>query len=110
MNQAEKEMRYLVEKAGGKWHACDENAFHCDMCREGIPYSPNPNSVDALLEIAEKLEIEFILVYSPYLDDDKYCAEIVKEGIADIEVSRDTPADALRAALFIATGGDDENL
>jgi hypothetical protein len=118
--QADKEMRAIVGAVDEKWHErgfrgdfeycliCDSRAIvdfpwpDCGFDARADHTNPSPTDVTVLLGYAKKLGLEFTLSYSPYLDDNKYCADIIKEGIADICVTADTPGDALRSALYQA--------
>ena len=126
MTQDQKEMKHIVEKAGGCWHEhsavittfggrLDGEPTKCKHCgllmpvqslyESAIaPYNPSPGDLNALVELAEKFGFWRIAfhrgVYKRlcFLNDD-----VDHIGRVDCD---EPHAAALRKALYQATGGE----
>jgi hypothetical protein len=114
MNQADKEMKHLVEQAGWCWHELfavdsmrhNSAGYRCNICGALVPRDPNPNphSVDSLLEIADKLDYHDILFSRCLASPPMFCR--VSNDNPWVIGQGETKADALRFALYQATGGE----
>lgn len=102
----EQEMQAIVESAGECWHESAGCAplYKCKKCGRQMGYhtcNPSPTDLNELFRLAEKLGV----YAGNWKIDDYGCCHILVET-NDLKrkeiVTNDTPADALRNALYQA--------
>ena len=107
MTPEEQEMREIVESVdGGCWHIFNDGYMAlCEKCNASYSRgfrNPSPTDMNVLMEYARKLCSTVIL----HIDDK--CEAVVwmhLKGLTKV-TDQDTPADALREALYQAVKGE----
>lgn len=107
----EEQMKAIVEAAGECWHENKPGKFYC-VCGEEtlkgpcfrLP-NPSPTDLNVLMEYAEKLKVVASVVCDPRTDSSArifqttHCTQLSN-------AHADTPAYALREALYQAVKGE----
>jgi len=108
MTKQEK-IQMVIEATGGCWHSPNFKDGLCS-CGNSVMYSacpvanPNPDSVDDLLRLAEKLGYDTRVSCTHALDP-KYDAIVITERTTKHLATMGAPAEALLEALWQAIKG-----
>lgn len=114
----EEQMKAIIGAVNGKWHEKLGEAFKCFTCRvECVTYhpdeigsflashsNPSPTDMNALMEYAKKLRYHVEADYAPcgHNQVSIHTDGKLSNKPAGQSVDQDTPADALRSALYQA--------